>query len=97
MHRTRSSGSRGSSLVVTHPFHPLCGRELPVLFERRSRTGLWFVCEVDGQARVTLRQEWTDRGAPQGDQRLAADGLTVLRAVIDAMRGHCSDGEQVGE
>jgi uncharacterized protein DUF5372 len=84
-------------LVVTHPFHPLCGRSLPVLFERRTRRGLWFVCEVDGRSRVTLRQEWTDRGAPAGERRLSADGLTALRAVIDAVLGRCSDTTRVGE
>jgi len=83
--------------VVTHPFHPLCGRELPVLFERRTRRGLWFVCEVDGRARVTLRQEWTDRGVPASDQRLAAEGLTALREVADAMLGRRSGTTQVGE
>ncbi|MFB9307544.1 DUF5372 family protein, partial [Kibdelosporangium philippinense] len=82
---------------VTHPFHPLCGRELPVLFERRTRQGLWFVCEVDGKQRATLRQEWTDRGVPAADQRLAAEGLTALRAVIDAMTAHCSSDHRVGE
>jgi hypothetical protein len=84
-------------LVVTHPFHPLCGRELVVLFERHTRRGLWFVCEVDGQRRVTLRQEWTDRGVPAVEQRLAVDGLTALRAVIDAMTARCSSDPRVGE
>ncbi|MGC7097661.1 DUF5372 family protein [Amycolatopsis lurida] len=83
--------------MVTHPFHPLCGRELPVLFERRTRRGLWFVCEVDGTRRATLRQEWTDRGAPSSDQRLAAEGLTALREVADAMLGRRLGTTQVGE
>ncbi|MEV6444711.1 DUF5372 family protein [Amycolatopsis sp. NPDC051716] len=83
--------------MVTHPFHPLCGRELVVLFERRTRRGLWFVCEVDGRSRVTLRQEWTDRGVPAGDQRLAAEGLTALREVADAVLGRRSGTTQVGE
>ncbi|MCK2241849.1 hypothetical protein MZC64_28785 [Crossiella sp. S99.2] len=68
-----------------------------MLFERRTRRGLWFVCEVDGRARVTLRQEWTDRGVPAAEQRLAAEGLTVLRAVIDAMATRCSSDPEVGE
>jgi hypothetical protein len=55
------------------------------------------VCEVDGRSRVTLRQEWTDRGAPVGEQQLSVDGLTALRAVIDAVLGRCSDTTQVGE
>lgn len=68
-----------------------------MLFERRTRRGLWFVCEVDGKQRATLRQEWTDRGAPAGDQRLSADGLTALREVVDAVAGRRSGTTQVGE
>jgi hypothetical protein len=70
---------------------------LAVLFERRTRRGLWFVCEVDGKQRATLRQEWTDRGAPADDQRLSADGLTALREVVDAVLGRRSGTTQVGE
>jgi hypothetical protein len=84
-------------LVVTHPFHPLCGRELVVLFERHTRRGLWFVCEVDGKQRATLRQEWTDRGVPAGEQRLGVEGLAELRAVIDAVMGRSSSDTRVGE
>lgn len=68
-----------------------------MLFERRTRRGLWFVCEVDGKQRATLRQEWTDRGAPAGDQRLSADGLAALREVVDAVAGRRSGTTQVGE
>ena len=68
-----------------------------MLFERRTRGGLWFVCEVDGRTRMTLRQEWTDRGVPASDQRLAAEGLTALREVVDAVGGRCSGTTQVGE
>lgn len=64
----RAAASRTTSLpeqhyltTVTHPFHPLLGRRLPVLFAAQTRRGLLFVCEVDGVRRVTLRQEWTDR------------------------------------
>ncbi|MGI8311653.1 DUF5372 family protein [Saccharopolyspora hattusasensis] len=83
--------------MVTHPFHPLQGRELVVLFERHTRRGLWFVCEVDGQRRATLRQEWTDRGVPAAEQRLAVDGLAALREVTDAVLGRRSGTTQAGE
>ncbi|QIZ37885.1 DUF5372 family protein [Saccharopolyspora sp. ASAGF58] len=83
--------------MVTHPFHPLLGRELVVLFERHTRRGLWFVCEVDGQRRVTLRQEWTDRGVLAAEQRLAVEGLGALREVIDAVLGRRSSTTQAGE
>jgi hypothetical protein len=71
-------------LVVTHPFHPWCGRELVVLFECRTRRGLWFVCEVDGGRRATLRQEWTDRGPAAADERLSVEGLAAARRLLDA-------------
>jgi len=71
-------------LVVTHPFHPLAGRRLGVVFEMRSRRGLSFVCEVDGVRRLTLRQEWTDRGPEPGALRLSVEGLARLREMIDS-------------
>jgi hypothetical protein len=73
------------SLVVTHPFHPLSGRRLLVLFSAQTRRGLLFVCEVDGVRRVTLRQEWTDRGPEPATLRVSAESLTVCRALLDAI------------
>jgi hypothetical protein len=78
-------------LVVTHPFHPLFGQRLLVLFAAHTGRGVWFVCEVDGVRRVTLRQEWTDRGAPAAAERLSADGLAATRALIDALVARRSD------
>lgn len=51
----------------------------------RERTGLWFMCEVDGGRRITVRQEWTDRGVPAASDRLAVDGLFAARALVDAI------------
>jgi hypothetical protein len=86
----RPSGSRCGSLVVTHPFHPLAGRQLPVLYALPTGRGLVLVCEVDGVRRVSLRQEWTDRGPPPGRARLSVEGLTALRALLDTLRHDCS-------
>jgi len=72
-------------LIITHPFHPLNGQCLTVLITMRKRTGLWFMCEVDGGERVTVRQEWTDRGVPASSDRLAVDGLVAARALVDAI------------
>lgn len=84
--------------MVTHPFHPLVGCRLGVVFELRSGRGLSFVCEVEGTRRVTLRQEWTDRGPVPAAERLSVEGLGRLRAMIDfaARRGADStpDGER---
>jgi len=83
-------------LVVTHPFHPLAGRRLPVLYVLRTRRGLVLVCEVDGVRRVSLRQEWTDRGPPPDEARLSVEGLTTLRGLVDALRRSCSVGDESG-
>jgi Family of unknown function (DUF5372) len=72
-------------LVITHPFHPFKGQRLTVLFSQRKRTGLFFVCEVKGRRRVTVAQEWTDRGVPASADRLAVDGLTAARSLVDAI------------
>ncbi|GAA1819645.1 hypothetical protein GCM10009682_45230 [Luedemannella flava] len=69
--------------MITHPFHPLKGQSLVVLFTQRMRHGLFFVCEVDGRRRVTVAQDWTDRGAEPSSDRLAVEGLSAARALID--------------
>ncbi|MEV6523144.1 DUF5372 family protein [Longispora sp. NPDC051575] len=85
LYRARQSRRYSDSLVITHPFHPLNGQRLAVLITVQKRTGLVFVCEVEGRRRVTVRQEWTDRGAPAVPERLAADGLAAARALVDAL------------
>jgi hypothetical protein len=82
--------------VVTHPFHPLTGRRLPVLYELRTGRGLVLVCEVDGVRRVSLRQEWTDRGPPPEPARLSVEGLTALRGLLDTLRRACSIRDESG-
>src|SRR2546421_10125616 len=84
-YRARQSRYSSDSLVITHPFHPLKGQRLTVLFSQRKRTGLFFVCEVEGRRRVTVAQEWTDRGVPASADRLAVDGLTAARSLVDAI------------
>jgi len=82
-------------LVITHPFHPLKGQHLTVLFTQHKRTGLFFVCEVEGR-RVTVAQEWTDRGVPASTDRLAVEGLTAARELVDAI-GPATVGKRTGE
>ncbi len=77
--------------MVTHPFHPLVGKRLPVLFAAQTRRGLLFVCEVEGVRRVSLPQEWTDIGPEAVSGRLSAEGLTAARALIDAVAPRLSD------
>jgi hypothetical protein len=49
-------------VVVTHPFHPLSGQRLEVLFAKRRDDGVVFVCAGGVYGSVTLPQAWTDRG-----------------------------------
>jgi hypothetical protein len=79
------------SVVVTHPFHPLFGQRLPVVFERRCPVHeRLFVCECEsGPARrVTLPIRWTDR-TPQAvlAHRLGPEGVAALVEVVAAL-GH---------
>ena len=79
--------------MVTHPFHPLAGRRLRVLFARRRwcGEGVEYVCEIADARRVALRQEWTDRGPePVAGQRVSVEGLAALRALVDALTHDCS-------
>jgi hypothetical protein len=39
---------------VTHPFHPLCGKSLPVLFSKRRGGDVAFVCARGVLGRVTV-------------------------------------------
>src|SRR5262245_45952821 len=84
-HRARRSGYSSDSLVITHPFHPLNGQRLVVLFSQRQRTGLYFGCTVEARRRVPVAEEWTGRGVPASPDRLAVEGLTAARALVDAI------------
>ena len=85
LYTTRQSRRVSDSLVVTHPFHPLRGQSLVVLFTQRRRHGLFFVCEVEGRRRITVAQDWTDRGVAASSDRLAMEGLSATRALIDTI------------
>jgi hypothetical protein len=75
------------SLVVTHPFHPLFGERLPVLFTKRRAGAVVLVCEggVGELATVTLLVSWTDRGPVAAAHRLSVEALTVLDTLISAI------------
>jgi hypothetical protein len=73
------------SLTVTHPFHALVGQQLDILFVKRRGGALVFVCACGVGRSVTLPQEWTDRGGEPSGDRLAVEGLSALRALVDAL------------
>jgi Family of unknown function (DUF5372) len=72
--------------VVTHPFHPLVGRRLEVLFERRMPNGLGYSCDGGELGYMMLPATWTDRGTPEQPARLSYEALVELARVIAGLR-----------
>lgn len=75
------------SLVVTHPFHPLFGERLEVLYVRRVVTGRAYVCDGGAGRNVTLTEDATGRGPEPADRPLAFEVLAGLVAVVEAVGG----------
>jgi len=74
-------------VVVAHPFHPLSGERLEILFAKRRAGATVFVCAGGAYGSITLPESWTDRGEPSQAQRLSADGLAALGSATRALRG----------
>jgi hypothetical protein len=74
-------------VVITHPFHPLRGQRLEVLFVKRRGAYRVFVCAGGVGGRVTVPRSWTDRGEPPLAHRLSIEGLAELAAVTRAIEG----------
>jgi hypothetical protein len=49
---------------VTHPFHPLSGRQVDCVGERYTRYGRRLLLRVDGDHVCSVLPEWTDVVAP---------------------------------
>jgi Family of unknown function (DUF5372) len=86
-HSHRSCSDDLGFVVVAHPFHPLLGSRLAVLFVKRRGAGAMFVCAGLDGGQVTLPESWTDRGAEPATRRLSVEGLADLAAVTRAIRG----------
>jgi hypothetical protein len=71
-------------LVVTHPFHPLRGERLVVLYVRREAAGRMYVCDGGGR-NVKLDEAATDRGAGPAERPLTVEVLVEVAAVIAAL------------
>ncbi|MHB1530482.1 MAG: DUF5372 family protein [Acidiferrobacteraceae bacterium] len=80
---------------VTHPFHPLNGRQLPCVGERYNRYGMTLPLETDEGSVCSVPPQWTDVVAPDseiilGGQRAlfrVADLLELVR-LVDRLSGH---------
>jgi hypothetical protein len=80
-------------VVVTHPFHPLTGQCLEILFAKRRGADAVFVCAGGVYGSITLPQAWTDRGESAEAHRLSAEGLAALDEVVRALGGWVSAEE----
>ena len=78
-------------MVVTHPFHPLSGQRLRVLFERRMPGGLAFSCAGGPLGSVMLPVAWTDRGPQAAAMPLTYEVLADLAVVVAAIESHHSE------
>lgn len=78
--------------MVTHPFHPLRGERLEVLYVRRFPTGRVYVCDAGGGRNVALDEAATDRAAEAAERPLTFDLLVELVAVVAAL-GEWAGGE----
>ena len=74
-------------MIVTHPFHPLNGQRLEVLYVKRRGADTVFVCAGGISGQITLPQSWTDRGEPPLARRLSAEGLAGLDTLARSLRG----------
>jgi Family of unknown function (DUF5372) len=80
------------SLVVRHPFHPLAGQRLEVLYVRRHGASRLYVCDGGPLGDMGLPEEATDRGPQPAERPLTFEALAGL-AVIVAALGDAADQE----
>jgi hypothetical protein len=57
-HSAAPSSDLSGSVVVTHPFHPLRGQRLEVLFVKRRGPAVVFVCSGGAGGQITRRCGW---------------------------------------
>lgn len=68
---------------VTHPFHPLSGRQLACVGERCNRYGMTLLVETGEGLVCAVRPQWTDVVAP--DPEIVLGGQQALFRVADLM------------
>ncbi len=85
-------------MLVTHPFHPLRGQRLAVLFERRWPGGLLLVCEGGPLGSIGIPEDATDRAPDRASTPLTAEVLAVLVELVaavgapeDRLSGRCPE------
>ena len=84
----RPSNPSSEFLVVRHPFHPLTGQRLRILFERRLASGRVYVCDSGPQGTVTVPEAYTDLYAaePWAAQPLTYEVVVELGRLLAALQ-----------
>jgi uncharacterized protein DUF5372 len=72
---------------VTHPFHPLRGQRLAIVFERRYPGGRLYVCEGGPHGTIGVPEDATDRAPAPAASALTGEVLAELVAVVAAIEG----------
>src|SRR5260370_6605047 len=75
-----------SFVTVTHPFHPLSGQRLRVLFERKTPDGLAVSCEGRPLGSVMVPLAWAERAPAEAAGPLTYEVLAYLAAAVPAVR-----------
>ena len=78
--------------MVTHPFHPLAGERLEVLYVRRCGAGRVYVCDGGRFGGVSLSEEATDRGPGPAERPLTFEVLVEVAVVLAAIGGGKEQG-----
>jgi hypothetical protein len=68
---------------ITHPFHPLSGREVACVGERYNRYGRRLLLRVDDVTVCSVPPQWTDLVAP--DPEIVIGGYRALFRVPDLL------------
>ncbi len=77
--------------MVTHPFHPLVGQRVEVLYVRREAAGRMYVCDGGDGRNVKLDEAATDRGPVPAERPLTFEVLVELAAMIGELGGGRED------
>ena len=77
--------------MVTHPFHPLRGERLEVLYVRREPAGRMYVCDGGNGRNVKLDEAATDRGLAPAERPLTFELVVEVAAVVSALDGGRED------
>ncbi len=72
---------------MTHPFHPLSGRQLICVGDRYNRFGMTLLLEVNDGAICAVPPQWTDVVA--ADPEIILGGQRALFRVADLLELAC--------